>query len=190
MRSANKNMPQKPWIWPAGNSQVTPPPWQVHVYLVTHPHLWGQPIAAKDNLTYFYSSCASSPDYYFFLNNPASSWNSMIVTHHCCGLHLIPPICISCAHPTDEFYELTFEHIHPKQVTAHWGVLAACPHFCLCQTPSFAPALHVQGLHLAFLHTPLPSCSTTHHPHRSAMTQPPTAWSSGTSEVPRSHLKT
>lgn len=68
-----QNILKKPWIWPAGNSQVTTPPWQKHLYLVTHPHLPGQPIAAKDNLTYFIAAVQA--------HNPASSWNSVITAH-------------------------------------------------------------------------------------------------------------
>lgn len=59
-------MPKKPWIWPAGNSQVTTAPWQVHLYLVTHPHLAGQPVAAKDNLTYFTAAVYALQIFFFF----------------------------------------------------------------------------------------------------------------------------
>lgn len=121
----------------------------------------------------FYSSCASSqPSQLLKLSNHSTPllWFIPDTSHY-----------ISCAHPTGGFYELTFEHIYPKQVTVHWGVLAACPHFCLCQTCAFAPALRVQGLCL-LLHG-----STAHHPLSSARTQPPHAQGSGTCEKASSH---
>lgn len=65
----------------------------------------------------------------------------MPAAHHCCGLHLIPPLCIICARPSEEFYELTFERIHPQQVMARRGALATSPACALCQAASLGPAL-------------------------------------------------
>lgn len=107
-------------------------------YLVTHPHVPGQPSQGQPDT--FHGSCASA-QIYFFLNDPARLWNSRPAAHHCCGLHLIRPLCIICARPSEEFYELTFERVHPQQVTARRGALAAGPACALCQAASLSPAV-------------------------------------------------
>lgn len=130
----NSNLPKKQWIWLARNSPVTTASWQVYLYLSP----FARTVCISQEQVYILYRSHSGTFFFFFLKETpqASSWNLNAVCY-CCGLHLIPHICISCAYPTDELCELPFEHMDPKQVTAHRAMLAACPDFCLCRTSSF-----------------------------------------------------
>lgn len=48
---ATKTWPEKPWMEPAGDAQVTTAPWQVHSTWLPIPTCQDSP--AKDNLTHF-----------------------------------------------------------------------------------------------------------------------------------------
>lgn len=78
---------------------------------------------SQGQLDIFYSSCVSQ----------LSVRNTLLVW-------LTPPIiCISCAHSTDEFYELTFEHIHPKNSDIALGL-------CCLPALTFVCARHLSPL--------------------------------------------
>lgn len=105
-------------------------------YLVTHPHLPGQPSQGQPDT--FHSSWASS-QIYFFLNNPARFWNSTPAAHHCSGLHLIPPSTSVLAQVRNFMNRLSSASIHNRWRHAGVRWLPALPAPRARQLPSALP---------------------------------------------------